>query len=103
MINLQPEYLGMLKEIFTAYCPQAEIWGYGSRIGGDSHEGSDLDLAVKTFGDATKSIDELNDLLNDSDIPFLIDLHEFDRLPVSFQSEILKNYVVLFGGAKREE
>lgn len=36
------------------------------------------------------------ELLNDSDIPFLIDINIFDNLPQSFQDEILKNYVRIF-------
>lgn len=96
MLDVKEEYLESLKEIFSRYCPKAEIWAYGSRIKGGSHSGSDLDLTVKSFHDNTKSIDRLRDLLNDSDIPFLIDIHEFDKLPGSFKEEILKNYVQIF-------
>lgn len=96
MLDVKREYLSQLEEIFYLYCPKAEIWAYGSRIKNDSHSGSDLDLAVKSFHDPDKSIYELRELLNDSDIPFLIDIHEFDRLPKSFQDEIVKNYVPIF-------
>ena len=88
----------MLKDIFRSYCPHAEIWAYGSRVGGDSHDGSDLDLAVVDFGDSTKKLSELRQILNDSNIPFLIDIFEFHKLPLSFQSEIRKKYIVLYNG-----
>ncbi|MCD7778889.1 MAG: nucleotidyltransferase domain-containing protein [Clostridiales bacterium] len=96
MLDVKKEYLQELREIFNEYCPKAEIWAYGSRIKNNSHSGSDLDLAVKSFNDKTKSVGELRELLNDSDIPFLIDISEFDRLPESFQDEILKGYVRVF-------
>lgn len=96
MLNVKQEYLNELKNIFSNYCPKAEIWAYGSRLTNDCHSGSDLDLTVKTFNDENKYLYELKELLNDSDIPFLIDINIFDNLPQSFQDEILKNYVRIF-------
>ncbi len=93
MLNLKPKYLDVLNEIFNQYCPNAEIWAYGSRLTNDCHSGSDLDLVVKNFNDSSKNLYELNKLLNDSNIPFLIDLKEFDKLPQAFQDEIKKNYI----------
>ncbi|MBO4698341.1 nucleotidyltransferase domain-containing protein [bacterium] len=96
MINLKRKHFNELCSIFEKYCPKAEIWAYGSRIHGDSHDGSDLDMTVKNFNDPNKKLWELKELLDDSDIPFLMDISEFDRLPGYFQSEILKNYIKLF-------
>ena len=96
MLSIKEEYLNELKDIFNNYCPNAEIWAYGSRIKNDCHSGSDLDLVVKNFNDGTKNIIELRTLLNNSDIPFLIDINEFDKLPSYFQEEIKKEYIKLF-------
>ena len=46
---IEPEYLKMLTDIFDNYCPNAKIWAYGSRVKGNAHSGSDLDLVVKSF------------------------------------------------------
>ena len=67
---LKDEHKKMLFDIFNKYCPNAEIWAYGSRLNGTAHAGSDLDLVVKSFNDNTKSLLELKELLNDSNIPF---------------------------------
>lgn len=96
MINLKPVYLNELYKIFQDYCPKAEIWAYGSRVNGDSHSGSDLDLTVKSFNDNNKCLSDLKNLLNDSDIPFLIDITEYEKLPSSFKEEIKKNYIKLY-------
>lgn len=93
---LNPLSLKMLLEIFQTYCPKATIWAYGSRIKGEAHDGSDLDLVVKSFNDEEKDLYTLKQLLNDSNIPILIDIHEFDYLPKSFQEEIEKDYIVIF-------
>ncbi len=92
---IKPQYLKMLTEILNSYCPDAEVWAYGSRIKGEAHDGSDLDLVVKNFHSESANLPELRTLLKDSKIPFLIDVNEFDKLPKSFQKEIEKDYVVI--------
>lgn len=96
MLNVKDEYLKELKDIFTKYCPKAEIWAYGSRVKNDCHSGSDLDLVVKSFNEDNKHLGELKDLLNDSDIPFLMDIQDFEKLPKYFQDEIKKEYIRIF-------
>lgn len=95
---IEPEYLEMLNEIFNNYCPKAEVWAYGSRIKGEAHSGSDLDLVVKSFNSDGCYLFELKELLSESNIPFFVDIHEFDKLPKSFQDEIKKDYVVILRG-----
>lgn len=96
MLNVKDEYLNELKNIFNSYCPKAEIWAYGSRVKGDCHSGSDLDLVVKAFNQEDKHIYELKELLNESNIPFLIDIQDFENLPEYFKKEIKKEYVKIF-------
>ncbi|MBR1681222.1 hypothetical protein IJ707_05470 [bacterium] len=95
-LNIKPEYLKMLQDVFEQYCPHAEIWVYGSRIKNRSHDGSDIDMIVKNFNDNSKNLPELKQLLNDSNVPFLMDIEEFDKLPDYFQKEILKDYEIIF-------
>ncbi len=93
---IKPQYLQILLDVFKNYCPNAEIWAYGSRINGEAHEASDLDLVVKSFNDVNKSLFELKELINDSDIPIIVDILEFDKIPFSFQKEIEKDYISIF-------
>lgn len=102
MINLKPKHANKLRKIFEEYCPNAEIWAYGSRVDGDSHDGSDLDLTVIDFYDPQKNIGELKQIFTDSDIPFLIDICEFRQLPPSFQSKIKQKYTVLYNRFSRD-
>ena len=41
---------------------------------------------------------ELKELLSESNIPFMVDIHEFDSLPKSFQQEIERDYEVIYNG-----
>lgn len=96
MLNVKKKHLEEMERIFGEYCPNAEIWAFGSRIKNESHSGSDLDLTVKSFHEENKTVSELRELLNDSDIPFLIEILDFGKIPKSFQDEILKDYVRIF-------
>lgn len=93
---IKDEYLKMLCDIFSQYCPHAEVWAYGSRLNGNAHEGSDLDLVVKSFNEANKNINELKELIRESNIPFLVDINLYTSLPQSFQEEINKKYIKIF-------
>ena len=95
-IFIKPYQQKILTDIFDEYCPNAEIWAYGSRVGGDAHSGSDLDLTIKSFNDVNCSIVELRRLITDSDIPFFVDINMFDSLPDSFKEEVLRNYIVFY-------
>ena len=92
---IKPQYLEILMQILNEYCPNAEVWAYGSRVNGQAHEGSDLDLVIKDFHSSSASLFELKELLENSSIPFLVDIHEYKHLPESFQNEINKNYVII--------
>jgi uncharacterized protein len=47
-LNLKPDHLRLLLDILKAHAPEAEVWAYGSRVNGRGHEGSDLDLVVRS-------------------------------------------------------
>ncbi len=95
-LHIEPRHLEMLREVFRAYCPHAEIWAYGSRLTDNYHSGSDIDMTVRSFGEMGKSIAELRRRLNDSNVPILMDISEYERLPEYFREEIDRAYVRIF-------
>lgn len=100
MVNilLEKRFLDEITSIIKQTYPKAIVWAYGSRIDGTAHEGSDLDLVVKDFGQNDACLFTLKDELKESNVPFLVDIFEFDKLPLNFQKEIEKNYVVFYDG-----
>ena len=58
---IKPEALREIRAIIKRTYPKAIIWAYGSRVGGDAHSGSDLDLAVKDFGQGNACISDFFD------------------------------------------
>ena len=46
-LHLPQRYRRILEALLREHVPDAEVWAYGSRITGESHEGSDLDLVAR--------------------------------------------------------
>lgn len=95
-LNIDEESLSILKEIFKKYSPKAQVIAYGSRIKNDSHSGSDLDLAIKNLKQNNYDISQIKEIIRESNIPFLVDINEFETLPKSFQQEIERENIVIF-------
>ena len=101
-LSLPPRYRRVVEALLREHVPEAEVWAYGSRVNGESHDGSDLDLVVRS-----PSLDPLGaeflDLVGafqESNIPILVQTHDWERLPESFHREIERDYVVVQKGAK---
>lgn len=87
-----------LLKLLATYLPNVTAWAYGSRVNGDAHDASDLDLVLRSADLSKIPINELEDFLqalNDSTIPIIVEARDWARLPPYFHDEILKNYVVL--------
>jgi predicted nucleotidyltransferase len=76
-----------------------EVWAYGSRVNGSAHDGSDLDLVIRSQSlnklPANIYID-LCEKIRDSNIPILVELRDWAMLPESFHKNIEKQYEVLY-------
>src|SRR5579872_130685 len=88
-----------LLQIFAAIDFPAEIWAYGSRVNGTAHDGSDLDLVIRSQNLGPIPIDVLGGLcekIKDSNIPILVELRDWAQLPASFHKNLEQQYEVLF-------
>lgn len=77
VLDLSERHLHMLQTLLSQYTPQAQVWAYGSRVRGQSHEGSDLDLVLRHRADLS------------------LDVHMWSRMPEAFHANIEAAYVVL--------
>lgn len=96
-LDLPSRYREELEAILRIYVPDAEVWAYGSRVNGESHEGSDLDLVLRshTLEPLGAEYLDLIAALQDSNIPILVQAHDWARLPESFHREIQRRHVVV--------
>ncbi|WP_295386126.1 nucleotidyltransferase domain-containing protein [uncultured Thiodictyon sp.] len=97
-LYLPARYLETVQDILRRYLPQSEVWAYGSRVNGDHYDASDLDLVVRRPDDLTRpqpDLDEVAAAFSDSDLPILVQVLDWARLPPAFREEIAAGYVVL--------
>lgn len=91
--DLEERHLKSLSHILQEYYPQKTVWAYGSRVKGVAKNTSDIDLVI--FDSEEKEYHMLQDLCDDSDIPFLIQIMRWEHLPQDFKDNILEAYYIL--------
>ena len=103
-LHLPPRHREQIQELLQQHLPDVEVWAYGSRASGKSHDGSDLDLVLRGPDLAPVDVSALAgllDALRDSTVPFLVEARDWARLPESFHREIERGYVVLRRGIRK--
>ena len=102
-LALPRRYRDQLEALLSKHVPGVEVWAYGSRVNGESHDGSDLDLVLR--GPALEPLDggfyDLLEAIEKSNIPILVQAYDWAMLSESFHREIERDYVVVQEGAKR--
>ena len=97
-LHLPDRHRATLEALLHEHLPDVEAWAYGSRVNGRSHDGSDLDLVLRGPGlakiDAMRYADFL-EAVGESTIPFLVEAHDWARLPETFRHEIERDRVVV--------
>lgn len=91
-LRLRADHLAELRRLIAKYLPQSEVRAFGSRVTGTCHDMSDLDLVVIDPADPTcpqgGGFGELKEALSESNLPFLVDLLDWARIPESFRESI---------------
>lgn len=97
-LHIKDNHKLLLQHILKQFIPHVSVWAYGSRVKGTHHEGSDLDLVVFTTPDQRTTVSDLREALEESDIPFIVDLHRWDEIPDTFREIVRSGYVVIQEG-----
>ena len=103
-LHLEPRHRRVIEGLARRHLPGVEIWAYGSRVNGQSHAGSDLDLVLR--GPKLTEIPSLRlgdfwEALQESTLPFLVEARDWARLPDRFHGEIQRRYVSLVAAESR--
>ncbi len=101
-LDLPLRYREQLEALLREHVPGVEVWAYGSRVNGRSHEGSDLDLVLRNpmLSPVGDGFFDLLESIERSNIPILVQVHDWARLPESFHREIERGYVVVQEGKR---
>lgn len=87
-----------LQQLIEKYLPDVTVWAYGSRVTGGAHEASDLDIVLRSKELSPIPHQQFNqfvEAVRESNIPILIDVHDWALLPLCFHEQILREHVEL--------
>lgn len=93
-IDISPSARKLLKELITRHLPGVEVWAFGSRVKWKARSNSDLDLVSFCPSEQIPKVSLLKEALEESSLPFPVDLLVWDNIPDDFRKNILENYVV---------
>jgi predicted nucleotidyltransferase len=94
-IDIKPDQRKILLDLLNDYLPGVTVWVYGSRIRGTARPQSDLDLAVFAAAEQKRSVAALKEALEESQLPFRVDLFVWDEIPAQFRDNIQQAHLVL--------
>ena len=103
-LHLSSKHRRVLEALLRKHLPDIEVWAYGSRVNGRSHEGSDLDLVLRgpdLNEIPSGQLGEFDEAVRESNIPFLVEARDWARLPERFHQEVERDHVVLAGTEDR--
>ncbi len=90
MLDLSGSELACLRSLLARRLPGREVRAFGSRVTGRAKPHSDLDLVVMApITDLERF--ELNADLEDSDLPFRVDVVVWEELPESMRATITRD------------
>lgn len=94
-LDITTEQRKTLLDLLCRFIPGVAVWAYGSRVKWTARPDSDLDLVVFTTPSQRQRVVELKEALDESSLPFLVDIHVWDEVPEKFHEIIRREYVVL--------
>jgi len=100
-IDIELKDLKIVKSIFARHLPYKQVWAYGSRVKWTATHTSDLDCVV--FGATNSEIANTKEAFDESDIPFEVQLLNWETIPDDFKENIREQYFILQNNADWEE
>jgi predicted nucleotidyltransferase len=99
MIDAQPSYLEIVQRVLDQHVPGVEARVFGSRVNSKAVKYSDLDLVlVSAESIPACRIESLKDAFAESDLPFQVDVLDWNSLSDDFRRVIEKKYEILGRG-----
>ena len=96
MINVSSRQLETIKRILAEYVGGCEVRAFGSRVNGSPQEYSDLDVAVvapNKINRRSKML--LREAFEESDLPFRVDVIDYNAASDEFRAIIDAKYEIL--------
>ena len=94
-IDITAKQRKIVTDLLERHLPNTTAWVYGSRAKWASRPQSDLDLVVFATPKQNGRVSDLREALEESNLPFRVDLFVWDAVPEQFRKQIKSEHVVL--------
>ena len=101
-IDITAKQRKIVTDLLERHLPNTTAWVYGSRAKWASRPQSDLDLVVFATPKQNGRVSDLREALEESNLPFRVDLFVWDAVPEQFRKHIKWDHVVLVKREQRE-
>ena len=96
MINLEAQYLTLVREILASKVPGYGVWVFGSRVSGSAVRYSDIDLVLMSETKVDQQvIEDLKDAFSESDLPIQVEVLDWWALPDFLRKIVASKHEVL--------
>ncbi len=99
LLAVTPEQRSLLEGLLRTHIPGVKVWAFGSRVRGAARPESDLDLVVFSGPEEAGSVAQLREALEESNLPFRVDVLIWREIPAAFQKNITETHVVIVENA----
>lgn len=93
LIDVEPHHLEMVQSVLSRHVPYKVVWAYGSRVKWTATERSDLDIVV--FSASDRELGNLKDAFDESEIPFIVQVLNWESIPDDFKENIKQKYYIM--------
>lgn len=96
-IDLSPQQRKELVMLLQRHLPNTQVWAFGSRVTlkSQARHASDLDLVVFATRQQQAKVWDFREALEESDLPFSVDVLVWEDIPDHFKPNIKQAYVVI--------
>ncbi len=94
-MDITPAQQTLLLQMVQQFLPDVAVWAFGSRVKGNARTTSDLDLVVFAKSSQKPQVFALQEALEESNLPFKVDLLIWDDIPENFKANIQQHYIEL--------
>ena len=101
-IDITVKQRKIVTDLLERHLPNTTAWVYGSRAKWASRPQSDLDLVVFATPEQNGRVSDLREALEESNLPFRVDLFVWDAVPEQFRKQIKSEHVVLVESGERD-
>ena len=102
-LDITPAYEKAIRKILKKHIPDQEVWAFGSRVRWTAKDTSDLDLVIRSKEKISfKILTKLKLDFEMLEIPFTVDILDWQRLSKGFQKIIKEEYIIFQRGKSQD-